>query len=513
MNIVSKSALAARLCAVQAMKAAAFAMRKPNEARKILNRYEGGRLWQNGDRSYIWSPLTDARFDADQATRSELVRKARYFEANSPLIQRIADLWEQYIVGANGLMLSPDSSDEEWNNAAADWFEEWGASPDVTSLQSWPTLQGLIARTWLIDGEVFVLLTRDEKNPSRPMLRLIEGHRVCSPEISSPRAAAMIPDGHQVIDGVEVNRFGRPVAYWIRNDSGAERKTTDEVLHIFEPSRAGMYRGLTHFYAVMNALHDLSDLELLEMQSAKDAAETTKVIKTPTGDLLDDAAQWDRQTEAGSGEQNPLTEYYQRVFGATTKVMKTGDEYEQITSSRPSVAQQWYWKYLTEKVCSGVGVPIVLVYPDSMQGTVYRGVLDSANAFFRSRSAVLASAFRRVWTYVIGTAARSERKLANLPQNWTRLNVRPPRAVNVDVGRNSSAMLAELAGATRTYQDIFGETGEDWKQKLRQKAQAVAYINKIADEFKVEPSEISDVMKEPAPAQQAPEAPQKKGEV
>jgi len=323
----------------------------------------------------------------------------------------------------------------------------------------------------------------------------------------------MIPDGHQVIDGVEVNRFGRPVAYWIRNDSGAERKTTDEVLHIFEPSRAGMYRGLTHFYAVMNALHDLSDLELLEMQSAKDAAETTKVIKTPTGDLLDDAAQWDRQTEAGSGEQNPLTEYYQRVFGATTKVMKTGDEYEQITSSRPSVAQQWYWKYLTEKVCSGVGVPIVLVYPDSMQGTVYRGVLDSANAFFRSRSAVLASAFRRVWTYVIATAARSERKLANLPQNWTRLNVRPPRAVNVDVGRNSSAMLAELAGATRTYQDIFGETGEDWKQKLRQKAQAVAYINKIADEFKVEPSEISDVMKEPAPAQQAPEAPQKKGEV
>ena len=140
-----------------------------------------------------------------------------------------------------------------------------------------------------------------------------------------PRVAVMIPDGHQVIDGVEVNRFGRPVAYWIRNDSGAERKTTDEVLHIFEPSRAGMYRGLTHFYAVMNALHDLSDLELLEMQSAKDAAETTKVIKTPTGDLLDDAAQWDRQTEAGSGEQNPLTEYYQRVFGATTKVMKTGD--------------------------------------------------------------------------------------------------------------------------------------------------------------------------------------------
>ena len=95
----------------------------------------------------------------------------------------------------------------------------------------------------------------------------------------------------------------------------------------------------------------------------------------------------------------------------------------------------------------------------------------------------------------------------------TRLNVRPPRAVNVDVGRNSSAMLAELAGATRTYQDIFGETGEDWKQKLRQKAQAVAYIHQIADEFKVEPSEISDVMKEPAPAQQAPEAPQKKGEV
>lgn len=484
MNIFKRAILAGRVAANRAWK----------KTRGVFARYEGGRRWQYGDRSYIWSYVTDARFDANQATRIELVRKARYFEQNCALVQRLADLWEQYTVGVNGLVLSPDSDDEEWNIAASEWFDEWGMYPDLVTLQNWATLQSLISRTWFIDGEIFIIKTRGETPPFRPRIQLIEGHRVGTPP------GMLGQEGQAIIDGVQIDKKGRPTAYWVQSGISAENYISvpaENMIHVFEPSRPGMYRGLTHFYAVMNPLHDLDDLERLEMQVAKELAKWDRIIKRPQGEMANDAQEWDKQTQSAdqSSGLNPATQYYKREFGASTKVMFSQDEIEQQIPQRPSVAQQWYWDYLAEKVCTGsAGIPLILVYPDKAQGTVYRGALDMAAGTFRCRSALLSTAAKAVWTYVIGSGSNQDRRIANKPVDWTSLIARYPRAVNVDVGRNSNAMLAELAAGTRTWQDIYAETGDDWKQKLRQRAREVAFIKKLGKEFDVEPGQITDAL-------------------
>jgi len=479
------------------MKAENRALLLAARALMVTNRFEAGQRWQWGDRSYLWSYVTDARFDANQATRYEMVRRIRYFEENSPLVQRLCDVFEQYVVGANGLILSPDSSDENWNLAAKDWWDEWGIYPDLVSLQNWAILQSLIARTWFIDGEVFILLTRSENPPYRPRIQLFEGHRVGTP----PSLASQ--EGKTIVDGVEIDWKGRPVAYWIQTGLDAREYTRIDaqyIIHIFEPSRIGMYRGITHFYAVLNTLHDLDDLARMEMMKAKDAAETTGIIKTPTGEVVDDATEFDREIDsadpwAQQGQQNPLAEYYKRIFGPTKKVMKIGDEYENAPPvNNPTTAQQWYWRYIAEQICNGVSIPITLVYPDSIQGTVLRAVMDAANAQFRSRSSVLGAAFKRVWAYVIGTGSTQDRRISGKPADWLKLGVRAPRAVNVDVGRNSSAMLAEWLAGVRTLRDICAETGDDWKDIIAQKAREIAAIKKVAKDAGVEPNEVSDAI-------------------
>lgn len=495
MNFFAKSALALRVATNQAWKAGRMAFHNPRRGRAVLNRYEAGLRFQFGERSFLWSYVTDARFDANQATRIELVRKARYFEQNSPLVQRLCDIFEQYVVGANGLVMSADSSNEDWNQAAQTWFDEWSVYPDLTSLQSWSMLQGLIARTWFIDGEVFIIKTRGETPPYRPRLQLVEGHRVATP------GGFTSAEGTQLVDGVEIDAKGRPIAYWIQTGFNADNFTrvdAADVIHIFEPSRIAQYRGMTPFYAVMNDLHDLDDLGRMEMAKAKKAADTTDIIKTPTGEVLDDAADFDRQHETGDiadiGQKNPLAEYYQRVFGPTTKVMKIGDEYEVPSINNPTTSQQWYWRYKAEQICNGVGIPIVLVYPDSMQGTVYRGTLDVANAQFRARSAVLGGFFKQVWIYSVGTGCTQDRRLTGRPFDWTKLTARPPRAVNADVGRNSSAMLSEWRAGSRTLQSICAETGDDWKGIIRQKAREIAEIKARAIEYMVEANDVSDAI-------------------
>ena len=275
-------------------------------ARAPQNIYEAGRRFQFGDRSWIWIYVTDARFDATQATRVELTRKIRYFEQNSPLVQKLADLFELFTVGPNGLVMAPGSQDEEWVANAKAYYSDWAQAPDLCSLLPLASLQSLSARLWFIDGEIFLLKTRTDTPPYRPRIQLIESHRVGTPTAPDQTLGyAGITTGKDqpnIVDGVEVDKKGRPIAYWVQDGFEAgdfKRIPAENIIHIHEPSRVGQYRGITQFYAVLNPLHDLDDLMRMEMSVAKDQADTSKIIKTPTGEVTDpeDPNGWNVQTE------------------------------------------------------------------------------------------------------------------------------------------------------------------------------------------------------------------------
>lgn len=446
----------------------------------IFARYEGA-AW-SPDRSWIPAGINGARIDIAAGTRLELVRKSRYFERNNAIVNRLADLFECYTVGT-GLQANPASSSPEWNLRAKSWWDEWTDFPDLTSLAGFGTVQALIARTWFIDGEVFIKLTRGESG--RPRVQLIEGHRVQTP----PELQSM--EGRGIVDGILLDRNGRPAAYYIADEDEKGRLSfsaptpADAIIHIFEPSRPGQYRGLPFLYPVINELHDLDDLHILEMKAAKDAAEITNVVKTKSGELPN-RADMIRSRASGSvtlatGETVTETknEYYQPRTGGRTVVMQRDDELEQFRSERPGVVTRDYWKYKTELVCTGVGIPYVLVFPDSMQGTVYRGALDMANAFFRSRSAVIAEAVRRIYRFVMLWASANEPTLRDKPGDWKAVAIHPPRAVNVDVGRNSSAMLAELEKGATNYELIYAPLGLDWREQFRKLAEQKAFAAEL----------------------------------
>lgn len=473
----------------------------------VKAQYEAGQRWSSR-RSYVHGWVRDARFDADSATRREILRKSRYFERNNAIVNRLADLFEQYSVGPMGLRFVPASSDPEWNQAAKTWWAGWEKYPDISSLQTFGTIQSLSARTWLIDGEVFIWKTRGrerENGQSFPRIQLIESHRVDTP----PR----LYGDEKIIDGIQVDARGRPEVYWVQvglNDDDYTPVPAANMIHIYEPSRVGMYRGLPMLYPVLNDLHDLDDLQLLEMDAAKDAAATTEVIKTKTGEMTADDFRRYRFNVAGTqgtsgGSSQERTQYYEDVFKGRAKVMRHGDEYQQYKSERPSVATRDYWDYLTSKVCAGVGISKLLVFPWSMQGTVIRADLDVASAFFRSRSAVLAAKFTDVWLYVMDWATRNVPEIADRPLDWQKVSVRPPRSVNVDVGRNAAALISEYESGWRTLEGICGELGEDWVDVLRQRAVERQRAREFEDEYGLERGELIkaalEAIKESAPTE------------
>lgn len=497
----------------------------------VTNRFEA--VFQRlGERSLIFGTTQDARLDITQSDRLELVRRSRNWEQNSGIANRLGDLFEQFTTGANGLQMVPNSKDEEWNAAASEWWNVWCQYPDLTSRQPFSILQSLIARRWFFDGEVFIYKTFSPDS-GRPRIQLFEGHRVETPGDLKEE------EGRTIIDGVRIDAKGRPIGYYFIEDDKSSKypatsnipqfakkyvyRKAEQVVHIFEPERPGQYRGIPFLYPVMNDLHDLDDLQLLEMKAAKAAAEVTNIITNATGELSTlkmrrQRFQMNSQDQAGNSTSKPADEFSTVTFGGRTIALKTGEDMKQFMSNRPSVATREYWDYLTSKVCAGVGISKLLVMPYSNQGTVVRADLDVASIFFRSRSQVIATGCRDIYSWVMGWAKDFARELdgANPPPDWYSVVVRPPRSPNVDVGRNSAAMLAELEAGTRTFQDIYAETGEDWREQLRQKAEERLYIRQLAKEFskdgiELTPDEIAGMSK-PADPPEPESTPEPKSE-
>lgn len=454
--------------------------------RKASNKYEAGKLY-NPNRSYLDGDVVDVRYDLNESSREEILRKAIYWEQNNAIVNRLADVFEQYVVGT-GLVLTPSSSNEDWNQRAKAFWDEWCRFPDLCSRQHFNTIQGLIARLWFIHGEVFILKTQGDSGRFR--IQLIESHRVSTP----PNQREL--EGESIIDGVQVDKNGRPIAYWVQVGNNEEFRPykAESVIHVFEPSRVGQYRGVSFLHAVLGDIHDLDDLQILEQQVAKKLSTMAAIVYNESGEASDaDRMRVSRhrdttQNLAGLDIDRERSQYYKSELGAKTVYAKRGDKIEIPTSDRPGVAQREHWDYLTSKICAGVGITKQLVFPWSVQGTIARADLDNAAAFFRSRSSLMAWVVNEVFI----AHCQRESRLQDRPIDWTSTTTRSPRAVNVDVGRNSSAMLAELKAGATTFEQIYAPLGLDWRQQLRQRAKEQKFIQSVAEQEGIDPSTVSE---------------------
>ena len=450
--------------------------------RKIFGRLEGAAPSPTR-RSFLPQRLASARLDATIAERREIVRKARWLEYNNHLLNRLADIFECYTVGS-GVPINPSSIDAEWNAKAKKTFEIFAKFPCVNSRMSFSQFQSLVARRWFVDGECFILLTRGDSG--RPRLQLIETHLVATPE------SLKSEEGRTIIDGIRIDpsNGGRPVGYYIGDDSTGQlivpevAISSEFVIHVSEPMRAGQYRSLPFVTPVINLLHDLDDLHLYEMQCAKDAATFGPFIKTASGEVDPRTLRLERvkktvSASSGASATVDKAEYYEDIGAGKIRVLQSGDDIVIPSSQRPSVVTQQYWRMVTEQICNGIGIPYVLAFPESLQGTTYRGTLAMAAAMFRARATVLAEAWARIWEWVMRYEIATNAALRPPPADWWNVTMQPPRAPDVDVGYNSAATIAELQAGLTNYDLVYSARGLDWREEFRKLREQIEFAESL----------------------------------
>lgn len=178
--------------------------------------------------------------------RRDLVDRARQLERNSVLGEGMLSRSSESVVG-NGFGLQAKSADEAWNTDTEQRWKDWcERSADARGLCTFGELLALVFRSYLRDGDVAAVLLADGS------LRVVE-----SDEIATPVGYAF----PNLVDGVELNASGRPIAYHViqnprvmggdrRALPGHTRVPAENVLFLARRRRIGQTRGLSAFSGV-----------------------------------------------------------------------------------------------------------------------------------------------------------------------------------------------------------------------------------------------------------------------
>lgn len=489
----------------------------------VKNRFDAAYTnW--GDRRWLNTVYQDARFEVDYNASMELARKQIYFVQNVPIIKRIENLKVQFAVGVDGLMLVPNASDpkmtkedlENWNETRAARWEKFALRPDLGSNMTLSELTILWERNLFRTGNILILKTNDGAGNLKiqtidrlrlqtpPQFMQEEGKTVCQGirlKQIPVKVNQLDPVTGKIVPTVKTITTTLPESYYIRDEfdlTSFAEVPAENVIHKFVTLQPGQMVGVPEGHAGINLIHDFTDLHILEMGASKLAAKIATVETNASGEL---DPQFMRQTRLGIGSAQPNGNTttrqtmmdYQVTLGGEKIALKSGDKLENFMVNRPTVAQQDYWDFLLSQLCVAYNVPKLLVVPYSLQGTVTRADLDICSTAFRADFELVASALREIYVWW------SERDLRHNPENYKIRApkcphccvIRPPRKPNVDIGYTAQALATEFELGIKNLQDWCAENNIDWHNHLRQNAEIEAFIDQLAEEYKITPERIA----------------------
>lgn len=432
---------------------------------------------------------------------------------NNWLLATLEEKDVKYTVGPFGHIIKPHSSDPEWNKYAAEEYGLFCEAPfrdsDLTMAQG----HRLSRKEMHVDGEVFENLTflKISGQQSVPAVELVESHRVSSPgmEYDYSRADSDIVDGVQLSRDANGQLYGKPAGFHVRLGTEGEqwifRKAFDVrrpglggMLHLGDPDRIGMARYISKYAPVLNEIADLTLLWMFEMDRSKSNSEVAAIWKTFSGQVpgsnfdgggLPESSIPGQLNVPGSYNDEEITKKlkeFRKVISARWLAVKPGEDMEIKDNPNPSASQQWLWKFVIERVCVTRGIPMVLVLPDSMQGTTLRAVMDDAQIGFTSQFAINARSAVMKYRFFMDWARYNRPKLADAPGDWMQCRVVPPPQINVDFGRNMQAMIAGIDAGIYDYDSVVTKDGGTADDRFLAKARQVGRAKQIAAQVTAE---------------------------
>lgn len=269
--------------------------------------------------AYGWTTANTA-FNAELRMDLESLRaRARDLAANNDYARKFLQMVRANIVGPSGFTLqshaakpdgSADANDRRDIEAAFDRWAQPGEC-DVTGLHGFVDVCNLVTLAIARDGEALVRRVRNRSFGHGYRLQVLDIDRL------DAKYNDELKNGNKVIMSVEVDTWGKPVAYWLLTrhpgdtpggtaEQKRERVPAADVFHLFVAERPEQIRGLPWMHTAMLRLQMLHGYEEAAIVAARTGAAKMGFFVSTDGtasgiaDEKDEQGQFVTDAEAGS---------------------------------------------------------------------------------------------------------------------------------------------------------------------------------------------------------------------
>ena len=294
--------------------------------------------------------------------------RSRQLARDNEYIHKWLSLLVTNVVGPQGFRFQarvydrPGVPDSGANNAIEAAWSRFGRKgvADVTGRHTLAGFLQTAVKTLATDGEVIIQIVRGSSagNAFGVGFRLIDADRL---ETRLNRSA----DGtsNAIRMGVEINEWGRPVAYHLRNThpgdlyhaTGAQgmqtlRVPAADIIHEFIADRPEQLRGIPWAHAAMQRLNNIGAYEEAAIIASRVGASKMGFFTTPTGDVTELAT---GAGEDGDGQPDTSTLYMDADPG-TFQGLPAGTEFTPFSPEYPAQMFDPFVKANLRAACSGL---------------------------------------------------------------------------------------------------------------------------------------------------------------
>ena len=416
----------------------------------------------------------------------EIKRDIRALRAHSrtlirdnAFMRRYLQLVSTHIVGPNGITFdsvltgNKDKPKKAWNDAVKHAWKEWGKDATGDGMP-WTDFETLVLETVAGDGEAFVRVLTGFPNAFGFALELVDADRVDYTWNRAPATGI-----NEIVMGVEVDQWGRRVAFWIwtahPTDVTAERKRirvpAAQMIHIGRPDRTHATRFIPWATSVMNLMNLLGRYWNSEVAAANHEADRLGFLESDLGTMDPSDGGEDLADPTTLQIQSDLAQFVGLPAGVRANIPNL---------QHPNGAFDPFSKAMLRGIASGLGVAYHSLTGDvgaANYSSARVALLEERDNWRKLQSWLIRSFHDKIFPLWLDMAVLSRQ--LDLPVTDPGKLCAPqwyPRGWQwIDPEKDTNASKAAIAGGFTTLQAVCAEQGDDWQEILDQRAVEQAY--------------------------------------
>ncbi len=420
---------------------------------------------QSTARGFVYFPQLDTRRELTSFTRTEILRRVRWLDANVGFAGRIINGVPRMVAGT-GLMVRPATTDREWNRERRALYERrngTAAAFDIGRRWDIYSSQRGTLRCRYRDGDIVGAFLRNEVGLGQ--VAFFESHRVNNGRVTTEEI-------DRIFDGVLVDRNNAAVAYRVTGDADSQVDIPSAAaFYLGDYSSPGKHRTASILHRACNHMLDITEINAATKKGIKIANQIGYYIGQAPANSgagippMGAGANPPQTIELPDGTKRTIEQ--QLTQGGEIPGLPPGMDIKTLLDERPHPNSVEFIKSLSRDISWGIDLaPEVLWDIAALGGANVRYVMADAQSFVEVEQQNLVDSYlarHYIWDTALEIAAGRIRP----PQDpeWMKHTVITPARWTVDRGRDGKLHLEELRSGALTFRRYHGWQGIDFEEE------------------------------------------------